>query len=52
MDFDQTGTRLVICEADKTLKIWAKDEEATEDSHPIDMASWAKACRHFNIKRY
>ncbi|KAJ2612484.1 pre-mRNA-splicing factor prp46 [Coemansia sp. RSA 1365] len=34
--FDRTGFRLVTGEADKTIKIWKEDEEATEESHPID----------------
>lgn len=35
MGFDMTGTRLVTCEADKTIKMWKQDEHATPDSHPI-----------------
>jgi pleiotropic regulator 1 len=35
--FDITGTRLITCEVDKTIKIWKEDETATRDSHPIDM---------------
>jgi len=50
MSFDLTGSRLVTCEADKTLKIWAEDPHATEDSHPIDMKGWTKQCRQY--KRY
>ncbi|KAJ2743944.1 pre-mRNA-splicing factor prp46 [Coemansia sp. BCRC 34301] len=34
--FDRTGFRLITGEADKTIKIWKEDDEATEDSHPID----------------
>ena len=30
-EFDQTGTRLVTCEADKTIKIWKEDREATRE---------------------
>lgn len=37
MQFDQTGTRLITCEADKTIKIWREDPDASEDTHPIDM---------------
>ena len=33
--FDKTGTRLVTGEADKTIKIWKEDSEATEATHPI-----------------
>eukprot|EP00602_Paraphysomonas_sp_CaronLab_P006373 CAMPEP_0185027454 /NCGR_PEP_ID=MMETSP1103-20130426/12522_1 /TAXON_ID=36769 /ORGANISM="Paraphysomonas bandaiensis, Strain Caron Lab Isolate" /LENGTH=396 /DNA_ID=CAMNT_0027561459 /DNA_START=150 /DNA_END=1337 /DNA_ORIENTATION=- len=38
--FDLSGSRFITCEADKTLKIWKENTEATEDSHPIDMKSW------------
>lgn len=34
--FDQTGSRLITCEADKTIKIWKEDESATPETHPID----------------
>lgn len=34
--FDQTGLRLIVGEADKTIKIWRPDENATEESHPLD----------------
>ena len=27
--FDMTGSRLITCEADKTIKIWKEDEDAT-----------------------
>lgn len=50
MAFDHTGSRLVTCEADKTLKIWAEDTTADEDSHPIDMKGWTKQSRLY--KRY
>lgn len=42
--FDMTGTRLVTGEADKTIKIWKQNDEASEISHPIDMAAWRKKC--------
>jgi len=32
MEFDKTGTRLVTCEADKTIKIWKEDESATPET--------------------
>ena len=35
MSFDVTGSRLVTCEADKTIKMWKEDETATPESHPI-----------------
>ena len=34
--FDQTGLRLVTGEADKTIKVWRQDENATEETHPLD----------------
>eukprot|EP00752_Nemacystus_decipiens_P014950 g13309.t1 len=40
--FDVSGSRLVTCEADKTVKIWKEDLEATPETHPIDMVAWAK----------
>lgn len=33
--FDKSGSRLITCEADKTIKIFKEDEAATEESHPI-----------------
>ena len=36
--FDRTGLRLICGEADKTIKIWRPDDEATEDSHPLEWA--------------
>lgn len=36
MSFDVTGTRLVTCEADKTIKMWREDEMATPETHPLD----------------
>ena len=36
MAFDQSGTRLITCEADKTIKVYKEDETATEDSHPVN----------------
>ncbi|KAL1131897.1 hypothetical protein AAG570_011508 [Ranatra chinensis] len=35
MTFDQSGSRLITTEADKTIKIYKEDETATEESHPI-----------------
>lgn len=34
--FDQTGLRLIVGEADKTIKIWKPDETATPESHPLE----------------
>eukprot|EP00026_Physarum_polycephalum_P006939 Phypoly_transcript_06992.p1 GENE.Phypoly_transcript_06992~~Phypoly_transcript_06992.p1 ORF type:complete len:551 (+),score=61.74 Phypoly_transcript_06992:42-1655(+) len=33
--FDKTGSRLISCEADKSIKIYKEDEEATEETHPV-----------------
>lgn len=38
--FDLTGTRLITCEADKTIKIWKEKEDATPETDPIDMEKW------------
>nr|BAN21016.1 striatin, putative [Riptortus pedestris] len=35
MTFDQSGSRLITTEADKTIKIYKEDDTATEESHPI-----------------
>lgn len=34
--FDVTGSRLITCEADKSIKMWKEDDTATPESHPID----------------
>jgi pleiotropic regulator 1 len=34
--FDVTGLRLIVGEADKTIKIWKPDEKATPESHPLE----------------
>lgn len=36
MTFDQSGSRLITCDADKTIKIYKEDDTATEDTHPIN----------------
>lgn len=33
--FDRTGLRLIVGEADKTIKVWKPDDEATEENHPL-----------------
>ncbi|KAJ3271586.1 pre-mRNA-splicing factor prp46 [Terramyces sp. JEL0728] len=33
--FDKSGARLLTCEADKTIKVWKEDDNATMESHPI-----------------
>jgi len=34
--FDHTGLRLIMGEADKTIKIWRPDPEATPETHPLE----------------
>ncbi|KAK3330868.1 putative pleiotropic regulator 1 [Apodospora peruviana] len=34
--FDLTGSRLICGEADKTIKIWKEDENATPETHPLE----------------
>lgn len=34
--FDRTGLRLILGEADKTIKIWKPDDEATVETHPLE----------------
>ena len=43
--FDLSGSRLITCEADKTVKIWKEDADASPETHPIDMVGWTKECR-------
>ena len=52
MEFDGTGTRLITGEADKSIKIWKQDEEASELSHPVDMVAWRKKCIAQAKQRY
>lgn len=33
--FDHTGLRLITGEADKTIKMWKQDDQATEETHPL-----------------
>jgi pleiotropic regulator 1 len=46
--FDKSGSRLMTCEADKTIKVWKEDETASEATHPIDSSSWHAYCRANN----
>lgn len=34
--YDSTGSRLISCEADKTIKMWKEDETATPETHPLN----------------
>ncbi|KAI5647236.1 hypothetical protein M9H77_33241 [Catharanthus roseus] len=36
LTFDATGSRLITCEADKTIKMWKEDETATPETHPLN----------------
>jgi len=36
MRFDHSGSRLITCEADKTIKIYKEDDSATEETNPIN----------------
>uniref|UniRef100_A0A8D8ZQJ5 Pleiotropic regulator 1 n=1 Tax=Cacopsylla melanoneura TaxID=428564 RepID=A0A8D8ZQJ5_9HEMI len=36
MTFDQSGSRLITTEADKTVKLYKEDDSATEESHPVN----------------
>ena len=40
--FDMSGSRLVTCEADRTIKIWKEVEDATPETHPVDMDAWTR----------
>ena len=48
--FDQSGSRLITCEADKTIKVWKESEDSTPESDPIDMVGWSALVRA--TKRY
>ncbi|KAG7366402.1 serine/threonine protein kinase [Nitzschia inconspicua] len=51
-EFDGTGTRLITGEADKSIKIWKQDEDASELTDPIDMVGWRKKCIKESKQRY
>ena len=51
-EFDGTGTRLITGEADKTIKIYKADDEASEMTDPIDMVGWRKKCIKESKQRY
>lgn len=36
LTYDVTGTRLISCEADKTIKMWKEDDNATPETHPLN----------------
>ncbi|KAL3517153.1 hypothetical protein ACH5RR_024055 [Cinchona calisaya] len=35
LTYDVTGSRLITCEADKTIKMWKEDETATPETFPL-----------------
>jgi len=43
--FDQTGSRLFSCEADKSIKIYREVEGADEATHPVDVKGWEAQLR-------
>ena len=43
-------SRLLTCEADKTIKIWKENAEATDETHPVDMRAWTK--QSLALKRF
>jgi len=34
--FDKSGSRLITCEGDKTIKFYKEDDTATPETHPLD----------------
>jgi pleiotropic regulator 1 len=52
LQFDGTGTRLITGEADKSIKIYKPDPDASELTHPIDMKAWRKKCIAEAKERY
>ncbi|RWW64091.1 hypothetical protein BHE74_00028687, partial [Ensete ventricosum] len=36
LSYDISGSRIVTCEADKTIKMWKEDPSATPDTHPLN----------------
>ncbi|XP_049872516.1 pleiotropic regulator 1 [Pectinophora gossypiella] len=36
MTYDQSGSRLITTEADKTIKIYREDDTASEETHPVN----------------
>ncbi|GKY97938.1 hypothetical protein MPSEU_000751800 [Mayamaea pseudoterrestris] len=52
LQYDATGTRLLTGECDKTIKIYKQSEDASEMTHPIDMAAWRKKCLREAKERY
>uniref|UniRef100_A0A2P2LLT6 Uncharacterized protein MANES_03G196900 n=1 Tax=Rhizophora mucronata TaxID=61149 RepID=A0A2P2LLT6_RHIMU len=36
LSYDVSGSRLITCEADKTIKMWKEDGNATPETHPLN----------------
>eukprot|EP00467_Chlorarachnion_reptans_P004982 CAMPEP_0114517632 /NCGR_PEP_ID=MMETSP0109-20121206/17999_1 /TAXON_ID=29199 /ORGANISM="Chlorarachnion reptans, Strain CCCM449" /LENGTH=493 /DNA_ID=CAMNT_0001698169 /DNA_START=217 /DNA_END=1698 /DNA_ORIENTATION=+ len=47
MAFDMTGSRLITCEADKSIKVWKEDETATPETHPLNWKPSKRPMRGF-----
>uniref|UniRef100_A0A7S3ZBZ8 Guanine nucleotide-binding protein subunit beta-like protein n=1 Tax=Lotharella globosa TaxID=91324 RepID=A0A7S3ZBZ8_9EUKA len=47
MAFDMTGSRLITCEADKSIKVWKEDETATPETHPLNWRPSKRPYRRF-----
>ncbi|CAK7269165.1 pre-mRNA-splicing factor prp46 [Sporothrix epigloea] len=45
--FDRSGLRLICGEADKTIKIWKQDDQATPETHPLDWQPAALSRRRY-----
>ncbi|KYR00329.1 WD40 repeat-containing protein [Tieghemostelium lacteum] len=48
MSFDRTGSRLITCEADKSIKFYKEDDQSTPQKNPI-ASDWKPS---FDNKRY
>ena len=44
MTFDRSDSRLITCESDKTIKVYIEDQNATEESHPLNWNSKVVHC--------
>jgi len=45
LTFDLTGSRLISCEVDKSIKIYKEDDSATPETHPIEDRTRGKGRR-------
>jgi pleiotropic regulator 1 len=43
--FDHTGSRLITGMADKTVRVWRENTDATPHTHPIDMDAYRREVR-------